>query len=124
MPWKESGRAHGWFRSILGWSTRVPAWPAPLITLWCMNASGKVSSASRHFGGSRSPEEYAMQKYDNRMILGLLLMAAGVFYLLQTLGLLVLSQLVWAAAAGAAGLFFLVIAVRGQWWAWIPSLTL
>jgi hypothetical protein len=65
-----------------------------------------------------------MRKYDNRLILGLLLIAAGVFYLLQTLGLLVLSQLVWAVAAGAAGLFFLVVAVRGQWWAWIPSLTL
>ena len=46
------------------------------------------------------------------------------FYLLQTLGLFVLGPLAWAVAALVAGLLFLVFAVRGQWWAWIPSLSL
>jgi hypothetical protein len=65
-----------------------------------------------------------MRKYDNRLILGLLLIAAGVFYLLQTLGLFTLSQLVWGVAAAVGAVVFIVLAVRGQWWAWIPGLTL
>ena len=67
-----------------------------------------------------------MRKLDTRLVFGLLLVAAGVFYLLQTLGLIVLGPLVWAISAGLAGLVFLVIAARdrAQWWAWIPSLTL
>jgi hypothetical protein len=63
---------------------------------------------------------------DARLVIGLLLIAGGVFYLLDNLGLVRWGGLIWAAAALVGGLAFLSIVVRDRamWWALIPGVTL
>lgn len=67
-----------------------------------------------------------MKRLDLRLVAGLLLIAGGVFYLLNNLGIIRWGGLVWGAAAGIAAVafFMAVIRDRQQWWALIPSMTL
>jgi hypothetical protein len=61
-----------------------------------------------------------------RAVLGILLIAGGVLFLLINNGLITFGALIWAAIFGVAGLAFLVIfgLNREQWWALIPGMTL
>jgi len=67
-----------------------------------------------------------MRKPDPRLIGGLLLVAGGLIYLLQNLGLIHWGNLVWGIAAGLAALVFigLVFVDHRQWWAIIPAFVL
>jgi|SRR5579859_3883145 len=67
-----------------------------------------------------------MRKLDPRLIGGLLLVAGGLVYLLQNLGLIHWGGLVWSIAAGVAGVLCVVwfILDRHQWWAIIAGLVL
>jgi hypothetical protein len=67
-----------------------------------------------------------MRRSDGRLLVGLLLIAGGVIYLLQNLGLITWGTLVWAVVFAAGGLAFLswLLRDRGAWWALIPGLTL
>jgi len=67
-----------------------------------------------------------MKKFDVRVIGGILLIAAGVLFLLEELGILTIGDLVWPILFGAGGLVFLYVFMsnRAQWWALIPGCTL
>lgn len=68
-----------------------------------------------------------MERSRWRILWGLLLVAAGVLFLLQNLELLPPMPLVWPFLFGAAGLGFLVVLLsnlRERWWAAIPGFTL
>ena len=67
-----------------------------------------------------------MRRLDARLIGGLLLVGAGIIYLLQNLGYIHWANIIWGAAAGVAGVWFiaLVVSNRKYWWAVIPGLTL
>ena len=67
-----------------------------------------------------------MRRFDARLIIGLLLIAGGVVYLLQNLGIITWGSTLWAAAFVIAGIGFLAVVVRDRtaWWALIPGLTL
>jgi len=67
-----------------------------------------------------------MKSIDGRIAWGLLLVAAGVLFLLENLGVFEVSGLIFAVLLGAAGVVFLamVIANRSNWWAVIPGLIL
>jgi hypothetical protein len=61
-----------------------------------------------------------------QIALGLLLVAAGLLFLLQNLGLIAGAGIMWGAALAAGGLVFLYVylADRQQWWSLIPGFTL
>ncbi len=63
---------------------------------------------------------------ESRLIWGLLLIFAGGLFLLENLGMLATSGMVWAALLGLGGVFFisLFIQSREQWWGLIPGITL
>ena len=63
---------------------------------------------------------------DARLLFGLLLIAGGVLFLLDNLGLVPWAGLFWAAAALVGGLAFLSVVARDRamWWAFIPGITL
>jgi len=68
-----------------------------------------------------------MRRLSTRIILGLLLVAAGTLFLLQSLG--VISEVgrgLWAAAFAVGGVAFLSVFLteRVNWWAIIPGFTL
>jgi len=68
-----------------------------------------------------------MRWYESRIVGGVLLIALGVLFLLQTFGFLDwLMALFWAVAFAAAGVAFLVVFLRDQahWWAIIPGFAL
>lgn len=67
-----------------------------------------------------------VRRMDARLIFGLLLIAGGVLFLLDNLGLVPWAGLLWAAAAALGGLAFLSIVARDRamWWAFIPGITL
>src|SRR5689334_6475771 len=67
-----------------------------------------------------------MRRLDARLVGGLLLVGAGIVYLLQNLGYLHWANIVWSLAAAFASLFFLAMVVRNRndRWAVIPGLTL
>jgi hypothetical protein len=67
-----------------------------------------------------------MKRLDMRLVVGLLLIVAGVFYLLANLSLIRWGGLVWGMGAGVAGLVFLAAVARDrtQWWFLIPGLVL
>lgn len=58
-----------------------------------------------------------------RIVLSLLLIAAGVLFLVDSLELVEIGPLLWAAISAVAGLMFLSVFVldREQWWALIPG---
>jgi hypothetical protein len=63
---------------------------------------------------------------ESRLLWGLLLIVAGVAFLLQNLGLFELGSLFWAFLFGLGGLFFIsfFFSNRLNWWALIPGMTL
>lgn len=63
---------------------------------------------------------------ESRVLWGLLLIAGGVLFLLQNLGLFEFSDLFWALLLGVGGLFFLSVFAqnRENWWALIPGMAL
>ncbi len=63
---------------------------------------------------------------DFRLFVGLALILVGGLLLLQTMGVLDVGGLLWAALAAVAGVGFLVALLldRSRWWAVIPGLTL
>ncbi len=67
-----------------------------------------------------------MNRVDNRLFWGLLLVVGGILFLLQNMGIFELNNVVWAVLLGLAGLFFLSVVVtnRSNWWAVIPGLIL
>ncbi len=68
-----------------------------------------------------------MRKIQSRFVFGILLIGAGILFLLQSLGLLEgASSIFWALAFAVAGGIFLYVYLtdRTHWWAVIPGLTL
>jgi hypothetical protein len=67
-----------------------------------------------------------MRRFDSRLVVGTLLIAGGLIYLLQNLGLITWGSAVWAAGFAIAGLVFLgwFLRDRAAWWSIIPGLTL
>ncbi len=67
-----------------------------------------------------------MNKFDNRLLWGILLVAGGILFLLQNLGMFQFNNLIWAVLLGGAGVVFLfaLVSNRQNWWAIIPGLTL
>lgn len=66
-----------------------------------------------------------MKHLESRTFWGILLIAGGVLFLLQSLGLLLLDNL-WPIVFGVPGIVFLYtfLTDRDNWWAAIPGLTL
>lgn len=68
-----------------------------------------------------------MSRPDMRIVWGVLLIAAGLLFLAQSLGLISSAwRALWVAVFGVAGLSFVawLLVDRRQWWAIIPGLTL
>ncbi|HBY09632.1 MAG TPA: hypothetical protein DEH22_18275 [Chloroflexi bacterium] len=68
-----------------------------------------------------------MKRIDVRILIGALLIGAGILFLLQTLGVVDSAwSILWIAAFAVAGGVFLYVyfSDRAQWWALIPALTL
>ena len=68
-----------------------------------------------------------MKRFDIRIVGGILLVATGILFLLQTLGILAgATAIFWALLFGAGGLVFLYLylANRDHWWPLIPGLAL
>jgi hypothetical protein len=67
-----------------------------------------------------------MRRFDSRLVVGTLLIAGGLIYLLQNLGVITWGSAVWAAGFAIAGLVFLgwFLRDRAAWWSIIPGLTL
>lgn len=68
-----------------------------------------------------------MKRFDVRIVGGILLIVAGILFLLQTLGILAgANAIFWALLFGAGGLVFLYLylANRDHWWPLIPGLAL
>ena len=68
-----------------------------------------------------------MKRFDSRILLSTLLIAAGILFLLQNLGLLPIGDIVWPILFAVASLIFLFVFVtqpRTNWWAVIPGLVL
>lgn len=68
-----------------------------------------------------------MERYNNRMWLGLIAVVAGVLILLQNIGIFgPLSDTLWIAVFAALGVGFLAVFAqrRERWWALIPGFTL
>lgn len=65
-----------------------------------------------------------MKRFESPILWGILLIAGGILFLLQNLGLLVVGSLFWLFLFGAAGLVFLSVFLtdyRANWWAAIPG---
>jgi len=67
-----------------------------------------------------------MKRIDARVIVGVLLIVGGILYLLDNLNIVTWGSLVWAGAAGVAGLVLLGGLARDRtlWWLAIPGITL
>jgi len=68
-----------------------------------------------------------MRELGPRVLWGVLLIAAGVLFLLDSLGAIAVGAVVWPVIAGAASLAFLFVFVsapRSNWWAAIPGFVL
>jgi hypothetical protein len=70
--------------------------------------------------------EHIMRSIRAQIVMGLVLVAAGLLFLLQNLGLISGAALMWGAALAAGGLVFLYVYLqdRQQWWGLIPGFTL
>jgi hypothetical protein len=67
-----------------------------------------------------------MKNVNWRILVGVILLAYGVLFLLQSLNVLDVNALPWAVLVGAAGLTFLYVLFtdRNSWWAAIPGIIL
>jgi hypothetical protein len=70
-----------------------------------------------------------MKQSQSQLIWGILLIAGGIFFLLQSLGFLtfgMLSSLFWSTMFGLGGLAFFVVFSRNRehWWSLIPAFVL
>ncbi len=68
-----------------------------------------------------------MKRLESRVLLGVLLIAAGVLFLLQSLGVIRVTVLLWPILLGIASLAFLYVflsAPQTNWWAAIPGFVL
>ncbi len=68
-----------------------------------------------------------MKRVDHRLLWGILLIAAGILFLLQNLSLIPSAwDVIWGVFFGAAGVVFLFAysSDRSQWWPLIPGLSL
>ena len=68
-----------------------------------------------------------MKRFDVRILIGALLIGAGVLFLLQTFNIIPDAwNILWigAFAVGALIFFYVYISDRAQWWALIPGMTL
>jgi hypothetical protein len=67
-----------------------------------------------------------MKLLESRILWGVVLVLAGVLFLIDNLGILRLGDLFWVVIFLASGVFFISIFVqnRANWWALIPGFTL
>jgi len=68
-----------------------------------------------------------MNRVGSRVLLGVLLIVAGVLFLLQSLGIVGFAVIIWPALIGIASLAFLFVflsAPQANWWAAIPGFIL
>ena len=68
-----------------------------------------------------------MKKLESRILWGLLLIAGGVLFLLDSLDIVAVGDVLWPILIGVASLVFLFIfltAPRSNWWAAIPGFVL
>ena len=67
-----------------------------------------------------------MLRFNNRLLWGVILVVAGILFLLQNVGLLPLGGFVWAVLFALAGAIFMGVFLqnRDNWWAIIPGLSL
>jgi hypothetical protein len=68
-----------------------------------------------------------MKRPESRILWGLLLIAGGVLFLLDSLGIVAVGAIVWPVLIGVASLAFLLVFVtapRTNWWAAIPGFIL
>jgi hypothetical protein len=68
-----------------------------------------------------------MRRLESRILWGVLLMAAGILFLLDSLGIMAVGTILWPVLIAIASLAFLsifVTAPRANWWAAIPGFVL
>lgn len=67
-----------------------------------------------------------MEAINRRVIFGLILVGAGILFLLQSLNIFMVYNLAWAIlfALGGTAFLFVLVQNRENWWAAIPGLTL
>jgi len=68
-----------------------------------------------------------MERLGFRVVLGVLLIAGGVLFLLDSLAVIAIGAVLWPVIFGIAGLAFLVVFLRApqtNWWAAIPGFVL
>jgi hypothetical protein len=68
-----------------------------------------------------------MKRPESRILWGLLLIAGGVLFLLESLGIIAVGTILWPVLTGIASLTFLFVFVsapRANWWAAIPGFVL
>jgi len=68
-----------------------------------------------------------MKKVESRILWGVLLIAGGILFLMDSLGVIAVGAVVWPVLIGIASLVFLFIFVsapRHTWWAAIPGFVL
>ncbi len=68
-----------------------------------------------------------MKRLESRVLWGVLLIAAGILFLLQSLGVIRVTALIWPLLIGVASLAFLFVfasAPQSNWWAAIPGFVL
>ena len=68
-----------------------------------------------------------MKRLETRILLGLLLIAGGILFLLDSLGVIGVGAILWPALIGVASLVFLFVfltAPQSNWWAAIPGFVL
>ncbi|MDY6878189.1 MAG: hypothetical protein SWK90_18555 [Chloroflexota bacterium] len=67
-----------------------------------------------------------MRRFELHIVGGILLIAAGVLFLLQNFGVFVVGDYLWPFLFGAGGLLFMYVFLtnRANWWAVIPGFVL
>lgn len=86
-----------------------------------------VCSGGLRAVAARGVKEDAMERYNNRMWLGLIAVLSGILILLQNIGIFgPMNDVLWIAVFGALGVGFLAVFAqrRERWWALIPGFTL
>ena len=67
-----------------------------------------------------------MIRYNNRLVWGVIMVVAGILFLLQNVGLLPFGGAIWAVLLALGGAVFMGVFLqnRANWWAVVPGLTL